>query len=154
MGKRILLLYYAGSGIRFIPLIPLWSVPFLYFSSLNSISDMTSAPDDAIDLEQALRQAEADLLRLKARYAQVQADQQRQIELKNRLDDVHDNLKRDKTPELKAELQQIQQQLETLEVALESQLFSWSGLKEVFWQAVRFGGLGIIIGWVLRSIAL
>ncbi|WP_088894774.1 DUF2203 domain-containing protein [Leptolyngbya ohadii] len=115
---------------------------------------MTSAPDDAIDLEQALRQAEADLLRLKARYAQVQADQQRQIELKNRLDDVHDNLKRDKTPELKAELQQIQQQLETLEVALESQLFSWSGLKEVFWQAVRFGGLGIIIGWVLRSIAL
>lgn len=113
---------------------------------------MAPAPEEAIDLEQGLRQAEADLLRLKARYAQVQADQQRQIELKNRLDDVYGNLQRNKTPELKAELKQIQQQLEALEVALESQLFSWSGLKEVFWQAVRFGGLGIVVGWLLRSI--
>jgi hypothetical protein len=36
-------------------------------------------------------------------------------------------------------------------VALESQLFSWNGIKEVFWQAIRFGGLGMVAGWVLRS---
>lgn len=143
-------MYYAGSSIWFLPKILYCLLLFLTFF----LPQMAPAPDEAIDLEQGLRQAEADLLRLKARYAQVQADQQRQIELKNRLDDVRGNLRRDKTPELKAELKQIQQQLEALEVALESQLFSWSGLKEVFWQAVRFGGLGIVIGWVLRSIAL
>ncbi|MGL4619237.1 MAG: DUF2203 domain-containing protein, partial [Chroococcidiopsis sp.] len=42
-------------------------------------------------------------------------------------------------------------QLETIEVNLESQLFSWGSLKAPFWQAVRFGGLGVIVGWILKS---
>ena len=55
------------------------------------------------------------------------------------------------TPEIKAELTRIQKQLETLEINLESRLFSWNTLKRPFWQAIRFGGLGVIIGWLLRS---
>jgi len=38
-----------------------------------------------------------------------------------------------------------------LETNLESQLFSWTSLKRPFWQIIRFGGLGVVIGWLLRS---
>jgi hypothetical protein len=54
---------------------------------------------------------------------------------------------------LQTELKQIKEQLETIELNLESQLFSWGSLKEPFWQAVRFGGLGVVIGWILKSCA-
>lgn len=109
--------------------------------------------NDSIDVAQSLREAEETLLRLKARYAQIQLDQQRQQELQHRLEDTRQGLRRDRTPALRAELKEIQRQLDEIEVALESQLFSWSGLKEIFWQAVRFGGLGVVMGWILRSCA-
>ncbi|WP_416670688.1 DUF2203 domain-containing protein [Egbenema bharatensis] len=119
--------------------------------------DHPEAAEAAIDLEQQLREVEQSLLLLKARYAQVQTDQTRQQELQQRKEQVERQLQHPRSnshqAELKAELKQIRQQLEDLEVSLESKLFSWSGLKEVFWQAVRFGGIGVIIGWILRSIA-
>lgn len=101
------------------------------------------------NFEQALENAEKSLEALKARYTQVQADQQRQTELEQRREAVRSQLKSSKSSALKLELQEIEQQLEQLELNLESQLFSWRGLKEAFWQAVRFGGLGIAIGWSL-----
>lgn len=113
--------------------------------------------DEAIDFEQQLREVEQSLLLLKVRYAQVQADQHRQEELQQRKEQVERQLQHSRSnseqAELKAELKQIRQQLEDLEVSLESKLFSWSGLKEVFWQAVRFGGVGVVLGWILRSLA-
>ena len=33
-----------------------------------------------------------------------------------------------------------------------SVIFTKSGLKDLFWQVVRFGGLGVIIGWLLKSV--
>ncbi|MFN5964006.1 MAG: DUF2203 domain-containing protein, partial [Pseudanabaena sp.] len=36
---------------------------------------------------------------------------------------------------------------------LESRLISWSSFQEIFWQVVRFVGIGIIIGVILRSCA-
>lgn len=101
------------------------------------------------NFEQDLLEAERSLIVLKERYAQVQADQSLQTELKQHLK----QLRHSHSSEMKAELRQIKQQLEVLEVSLESQLFSWSSVKKPFWQAVRFGGLGVIIGWVLKSIA-
>ncbi|MBO3461413.1 hypothetical protein G7B40_014640 [Aetokthonos hydrillicola Thurmond2011] len=101
------------------------------------------------DFAQDLLEAERSLIALKERYAQVQADKSLQTELQQRLK----NIRHSHLPEMKAELRQIKQQLELLEVSLESQLFSWSSVKKPFWQAVRFGGLGVIIGWVLKSIA-
>jgi len=98
-----------------------------------------------------LDEVERSLQALKARHAQVKADQQRQQQLQQRLSQTQRELRQTRSRELQAELQQIKQQLEELEVALESQLFSWSGLKETFWQAVRFGGLGIVVGWLLKS---
>lgn len=52
-----------------------------------------------------------------------------------------------------AEVQSLQQQVEELETALTSQFFSWQPLREVFWQVVRFGGLGMIVGWLARGCA-
>ena len=49
------------------------------------------------------------------------------------------------------EVAQLQRQADELETALASYIISWQPLKERFWLAVRFGGLGIVVGWVLCS---
>ena len=75
---------------------------------------------------------------------------QREAELKQELRRTP-GYERSRRQPLRTELQHIQQQLDGIELHLESQLFSFSSLKEPFWQAVRFGGLGIIIGWILKA---
>jgi hypothetical protein len=55
--------------------------------------------------------------------------------------------------ELLKQLQELGEQLEQIEADLESRLLSWSSFRETFWQIVRFVGIGIIIGVVLRSCA-
>jgi molecular chaperone GrpE (heat shock protein) len=103
------------------------------------------------EFARSLMEVERSLSAIQERYAQVQRDQKRQQELKNRFDEVRQDAKRHQSQELKAQLEQIKQQLEVLEITLESSLFTWSSLKEPFWQAVRFGGIGIVIGWLLKS---
>ena len=49
------------------------------------------------------------------------------------------------------ELAQMQDRIEALKVTLESHLLSWRELQEPFWQIVRFGGLGLVIGWFLNE---
>ncbi len=55
--------------------------------------------------------------------------------------------------ELLKQLQELGEQIEQIEADLESRLLSWSSFREPFWQIVRFVGIGIIIGVVLRSCA-
>ncbi|EAW34185.1 hypothetical protein [Lyngbya sp. PCC 8106] len=105
------------------------------------------------EFEQALSEIERSLLEIKQRYAQVKRDGQRQAELKNRIDEVIPELRQTRSRQLREELRQIEAELETIELNLESRLFTWGSLREPFWQAVRFGGLGIVIGWVLQSLA-
>lgn len=109
---------------------------------------------EAAEFEQALADVEQTLHDLKTRYTQVQQDQQRQIELRHRREDIHQHLRQSPVPALKAELDQIQDQLDELEVNLESRLFTLGSLKEPFWQIVRFGGLGVILGWLLAFVTL
>ncbi|MEA5529896.1 hypothetical protein VB638_09885 [Dolichospermum sp. UHCC 0684] len=101
------------------------------------------------DFAQELEEVETSLRFLKDRYTQVQNDQQQQAQWQQELKNLKQNRKQ--TPEIKNELSRLQKQLETLEINLESHLFSWSSLKRPFWQAIRFGGLGVIIGWLLKS---
>jgi hypothetical protein len=123
-------------------------------SSQNPPKDSNlAAGSDPVEFERTLQAVERSLQDLKDRYTQVQQDQTRQSELQQRLDQVR-SAKSVQTPELQADLQTIQQQLSELEMALESRLFSWDGLREVFWQAVRFGGLGVILGWSLAFYTL
>jgi len=108
----------------------------------------------AQEFEQTVSEVEQSLQSLLERYHQVQRDQQRQAELQQRREQIRKELQRTSNRRsLQAELKQIKEQLETIELNLESQLFSWSSIKEPFWQAVRFGGLGIVIGWILKSCA-
>jgi DNA repair exonuclease SbcCD ATPase subunit len=105
------------------------------------------------EIEAALESAEESLAGLQERVAQIRRDRQRKIELKNRIDEVIPELRRERSRQLQAELKQLQDELDTVELNLESHLFTWGSLKEPFWQAVRFGGLGIAIGWLLKSCA-
>ncbi|MFN7414230.1 MAG: hypothetical protein AN482_00385 [Anabaena sp. LE011-02] len=102
-----------------------------------------------LDFAQELEEVETSLRFLKDRYTQVQNDQQQKAQWQQELKNLKQNRKQ--TPEIKNELSRLQKQLETLEINLESQLFSWNSLKRPFWQAIRFGGLGVIIGWLLKS---
>lgn len=103
------------------------------------------------DFAQELEEVERSLLSLKERYAQVERDRLQKAQWQQHLQELQQN--KYQTPEIKAELKHIQQQLQVLEINLESQLFSWGSLKKPFWQAVRFGGMGVIIGWILKSCA-
>lgn len=114
---------------------------------------MSSPETDSPNFEAALAEVERSLLALKERYAQVQADQQKQDVLEEQLTQLQQEYRRTRSRSLRTELNRIKEELEKLELALESQLFSWEGLKDVFWMAVRFGGLGMIIGWLLKSVS-
>lgn len=112
-------------------------------------------PPEDEEFEQALEAIERDLQDLKQRYLQIQQDQQQRADLQKQLGQIQQSLPHqtaERSANLKAELKRIHQQLEALDDALESRLLSWSSLREVFWQAVRFGGIGIVIGWVLKSL--
>ncbi|MBD2233078.1 hypothetical protein [Phormidium tenue] len=47
------------------------------------------------------------------------------------------------------EVMNLQEAADSFELELASRVVSWQHLQEPFWQAVRFGGLGLLLGWVL-----
>lgn len=106
-----------------------------------------------VDLAEAISQVEAQLERLKQRYQQVITDKARKQELLARKKEIEGQIKENRQESLKSELYYLQKELEEIEVRLESELFKWSSLSEPFWQAVRFLGLGIVLGWILKSLA-
>ena len=103
--------------------------------------------DNEAEFEQALQTVEQDLQALKAFYAEIQQDSQQKTALEQQIAEVKQALSQSRSPWLKAELRRLKKQLDTLEIALESRFFTW----KPFWQAVRFGGLGLIVGWMLKS---
>ncbi|MDJ0731533.1 MAG: hypothetical protein QNJ33_16240 [Crocosphaera sp.] len=117
-------------------------------------SNQSPNPDE--EFETALMEVERSLLKLKERYKEVQQAQKQKLDLENRLTTV--------SPEDTAEVQKIKEELQQLTITLESNLLKdqeiktllWQGIRqgllgEVFWQIVRFGGLGIILGWLLKT---
>ncbi|ABG51474.1 conserved hypothetical protein [Trichodesmium erythraeum IMS101] len=119
---------------------------FSNYVPVNQDSEVTETK-----LAQALAEVEHNLSSLKERYSQVQYYQKRKVELQHRLEEVRPEVGRQKTHKLEEELQLIRTELETIELNLESSLFRFDTIKKPFWQAVRFGGLGIVIGWLLKS---
>ncbi|NEO71531.1 DUF2203 domain-containing protein [Moorena sp. SIO3H5] len=142
--------------------------PESFQSSYRNSRKNRQDQQDVNEFEEELAQIERTLNTLKKRYTQVEQDQRQQAQLQERREQVRKDLRKTKRnttsnnntktnntnsnrQALKAELRQIQEKLEVLELNLESQLFSWHSLREPFWHGVRFGGLGLVIGWILRS---
>lgn len=92
----------------------------------------------------ALTQLETAVQSLRERFERVRHLQAQQSQLEEQLQVA------DLSPDT---VTQLHNRLHDLEMQLESHLFDWRSLREPFWQAVRFGGLGIIIGWILHAIA-
>ncbi|MEM6436512.1 MAG: hypothetical protein AAF773_22085 [Cyanobacteria bacterium P01_D01_bin.115] len=112
-------------------------------STLGAFSP-SSSDQDWQTFDADLTQLETSVAVLRQRFEQQRAllQQQRQIEQQLQM------------PGLSAqEIGNLQHRLEALELQLESQLFDWQALQEPFWQAVRFGGIGIVLGWILKAIA-
>jgi hypothetical protein len=117
-----------------------------------------------IEFEQTLSTIERSLLALKERYGAVQTAEIEQENLTKHRQEIEAQWQENQLPELEQELQQIDEQLQELSVTLESHLLSepalqdlfWKGLRqgilgEAFWQIVRFGGVGLVLGWLLKS---
>ncbi|HEY9894022.1 MAG TPA: hypothetical protein V6D34_01195 [Candidatus Sericytochromatia bacterium] len=121
-------------------------------SASNHDKDVPLA--DAQTFEQELTAIERSLADLKERYTQVHQDEQTQVQLQEHQKRLKQQIQRSPSPALKAELAHLQTQLDALEVKLESRLFSWGSLREPFWQIVRFGGLGLVIGWSIAVAVL
>ncbi len=120
----------------------------------DRLSTNQDSDDSALTFEQVLERVERSLQELKERHTQIEHDQQTQKDLEARSQTIRSQLRQSKSSSLKLELQKLEKQLEELEFNLESRLFSWAGFKEVFWQAVRFGGLGVVVGWSLAFYTL
>jgi uncharacterized membrane protein YccC len=117
-----------------------------------------------IEFEQTLSTIERSLLALKERYGVVQTAEIERENLTKHRQEIEAQWQENQLPELEQELQHIDEQLQELSVTLESHLLSepalqdlfWKGLRqgilgEAFWQIVRFGGVGLVLGWLLKS---
>ena len=119
-----------------------------------SSTDSDRLDDNEEDLQLAILEAERSLTALKKRIARVNQDRKKRTELQQQQQELKQQQKTNNLKEpIKTELALIEQELETIEQNLESRLLKWKDLMEPFWQAVRFGGAGILVGWILKSIA-
>ncbi len=101
------------------------------------------------DFEAAIAQLEQDLMALKERYQQICAAEAQIAALQAQQADIQaQSPETQKQDSLKTELNLLQEEIEKLELQLESNLINW---QEPFWQIVRFTGVGILLGWVLKS---
>jgi hypothetical protein len=110
-------------------------------------SSTQSLASIAVDLQSI----ESELATLKARYHQVQTDETQRETLKAQQRELQNG--KLESEELKLELQKLTAQLDEVEMRLESRLLSWLGIRQYFWQIVRFGGLGLLLGWGLSYLA-
>lgn len=108
------------------------------------------------EFEQALDSLSEKLTGLRQRYSDICADQARLEALNHDIQQHQANTQRETQqtvdPELTATLEALQREFNELEAQFEGQFMSWDGIGTLFWQIVRFGGLGLVLGWGLRSI--
>ncbi len=106
--------------------------------------------EDADEFDREIAELEAAIFALKHRHADTQLAAQEQVVLTRQQNELKQ--KGRNRPEVKQEFQMIRSRLAELDLILESRLLNeWKLMWEPFWQAVRFGGLGIAIGWFLAA---
>ncbi|KAI9134597.1 hypothetical protein [Acaryochloris sp. CCMEE 5410] len=106
----------------------------------------------------ALTEAENTLQQIRDRYLEITTAQAEKAQLEKKLAAVQtDRSAKAQTEQdlaaLQTELEQIQDQIQTLGMTLESQLWKWHDLKEPFWQFIRYFGLGFAAAVVIHKFA-
>jgi predicted RNase H-like nuclease (RuvC/YqgF family) len=86
----------------------------------------------------SLQESEELLGHIKARFTQVQSSQEQQTALEERLS------------ELNTEIEALNSQLTATWEELESQLITWRDKQELFWQFLRFAGVGFAVAMLLN----
>ena len=106
--------------------------------------------DETVEFDREIAELEQAIVALKHRQVNIQLATREQVVLQRQRNELtHQNSKH---PEVKQELELIRSRLEQLDITLESRLLNeWKLMWEPFWQAVRFGGLGIAIGWFIST---
>jgi small-conductance mechanosensitive channel len=125
---------------------------------------MEPTGDSESDFALSLAALTQSLQALQTRYDEVQSHRAKQQQLDEHRADLEAQWQTEQRPALEQELQQLTEQLTELSLQLESELLTdkqlqkifWDGLRQglmgdIFWQIVRFGGLGIVVGWLLKS---
>jgi chromosome segregation ATPase len=105
-------------------------------------SQPESAPEDTgdvADVGRSLQETEEILGALKERYEQIQLAKTQQPELEARLS------------ELKTELETVKTNLAKTWEDLESQLVTWRDKEELFWQFLRFAGIGFALAMLINA---
>jgi hypothetical protein len=106
--------------------------------------------DQTLDFDLEIAELESAIVMLKQRHAEIELAERERVVLERQSNELKH--KGSKQPEIKQELQQIRSRIEQLDLTLESHLLDeWKLMWEPFWQAVRFGGLGIAIGWFIST---
>jgi uncharacterized protein YhaN len=106
--------------------------------------------DETMDFDREIADLEYAIATLKQRQAEIELAERERVVLARQSNELKH--KGSKPPEVKQELQQIRSRIEQLDITLESRLLNeWKLMWEPFWQAVRFGGLGIAIGWFIST---
>jgi phage-related minor tail protein len=129
-----------------------------------SLEENPPLNDESAEFTQAIEEVETAIASLRGRYRQINEAEQQKKDLEAQFSQIEPQWRENPLPELEKELEQIREQIQELEVILESNLLKegelkrlfWEGIRrgllgEVFWQIVRFGGIGILLGWILRS---
>jgi seryl-tRNA synthetase len=106
------------------------------------------SPDWRHEFEQILRQQQENLAELEARWQAVQQAWDEGPQLREALAKTRGGSRRD--PALRARLRELKQQLEELELTLESRLISGLTVRMTIWNILRFGSLGFLLGWWLH----
>jgi hypothetical protein len=114
--------------------------------------------------EESLQTQVDKITYLRQRYSQIQTAQAQQAQLQEHRLTLEAQGTVQQLPELERELQQVAEELDRLQLILESELLGdrqlqqlfWQELRrgimgEALWQIVRFGGLGVLLGWCLKS---
>jgi curved DNA-binding protein CbpA len=95
--------------------------------------------DEVADIGRSLQEAEEILGLVKTRYQQIQLAKTQQPELEARLS------------ELKTELETVKTSLAKTWEDLESQLITWRDKEELFWQFLRFAGIGFALAMFINA---
>jgi DNA repair exonuclease SbcCD ATPase subunit len=105
------------------------------------------------DLERSLQEAEELLNHVKTRLTQVRSAQQKQAQLEDRLSGLKTDPGTVSQSDLSAELESVKSQLAATWEELESQLITWRDKEELFWQFLRFSGIGFGLAVFLNFLA-